>query len=174
MIFHISIPARDPERVARAIAALWKGEAFPFLPMVGNGSWVAFAGDDRGSAIECYPRGARLSPSGEKHPTGFRVEIDPAAAGENGAEAGRIATHAAVYSPLSQDEIIAIAEKEGWLSRFAQRGRFHVVEFWLENAVMLEVLTEELKQEYLATQTIEAWRAGVAANERRVDRPDLS
>jgi hypothetical protein len=32
---------------------------------------------------------------------------------------------------------------------------------------MLEVLTEELKAEYLATQTLEAWRAGAAAMARK-------
>lgn len=166
MIYHISIPAMEPERVAKAIAELWRGEAFPFLPMARNGSWVAFAGDERGSSIECYPRGAQISPSKEDHPTGFTVTVDELAARADGDLAGRIATHAAVYSPLSQDEILALAEREGWLSRAAQRGRFHVVEFWLENAVMLEVLTEDFTKQYLATQTLEAWRGGVAAMAR--------
>jgi len=166
MIFHISIPAKDPQRVARAIAELWRGEAFPFLPMRGNGSWVAFAGDDRGSGIECYPRGARLSPSPEDYPTGFQVTMDADAAEETGSLAGRIATHAAVFSPLSQEEVMMLGQREGWLSRIAQRGRFHVVELWLENAVMLEVLPEPFKQEYLATQTLDQWRAGVGAMER--------
>ena len=167
MIFHISIPAKEPERVAKVIAELWGGEAFPFLPMAGNGSWVAFAGDDRGSGIECYPRGATISPSREERPTGFTVTVDEAVATATGEDAGRIATHAAVYSPLAQADIVALAERQGWLSRLGQRGRFHVVEFWLENAVMLEVLTEELKAEYLATQTLEAWRAGAAAMARK-------
>jgi hypothetical protein len=167
MLFHISIPAHDPERVARVIAALWRGEAFPFTPFAGNGSWIAIAGDDRGSGIECYPRGARIAPSTEKRSTGFTVTIDPAIAGETGEQAGRIATHAAVFSPLSQAEIVALAEREGWLARFARRGRFHVVELWLENAVMLEVLTEELKREYLAASTPEAWHAGEAAMARK-------
>lgn len=166
MIFHISIPAKNPERVAKVIAELWRGEAFPFLPMARNGSWVAFAGDDRGSGIECYPRGAQISPSQEERPTGFTVTVDDAVAQATDEHSGRIATHAAVYSPLSQEEILALAQREGWLSRFAQRGRFHVVEFWLENAVMLEVLTENLKSEYLATQSLEAWRAGSAAMAR--------
>lgn len=163
MIFHISMPAHEPERVAKVVAELWGGEAFPFLPMARNGSWVAFAGDDRGSAIEFYPRGAEISPSTEDYPTGFTVTVNEAAANAVDEAAGRSATHAAVFSPLSQDEIVALAQREGWLGRYAQRGRFHVVEFWLENAIMLEVLTEDLKQEYLATQTLEAWRAGVAA-----------
>jgi hypothetical protein len=167
MLFHISIPASNPERVARAIAELWRGEAFPFLPLAGNGSWVAFAGDERGSGIECYPRGARISPSNEAYPTGFTVTVDETLASETGEQAGRIATHAAIYTPLAKDEVIELAGREGWLGRVAQRGRFHVVEFWLENVVMLEVLPEDFKQEYLASQTLEGWRAGAAALARR-------
>lgn len=167
MLFHISMPAKNPEQVAKVVAELWGGEAFPFIPLARNGSWVAFAGDDRGSGIEFYPRGARIVPSEEDCPTGFTVSVDEAVANDMSAFAGRIATHAAVYSPLSQDAIMALAKREGWLSRFAQRGTFHVVEFWLENAVMLEVLPEPLKQEYLATQTLDNWRRGAAAMARR-------
>lgn len=166
MLFHISMPAKEPERVARVVAELWGGEAFPFIPLAKNGSWVAFAGDDRGSSIEFYPRGARIVPSEEDYPTGFTISVDEAAAADEGAFAGRIATHAAVYSPLPQDQIMALANRQGWLTRFAQRGNFHVVEFWLENAVMLEVLPEELTKEYLATQTLENWRKGTAAMSR--------
>lgn len=166
MIFHISIPARDPERVAKVIAELWRGEAFPFLPMKDNGSWVAFAGDDRGSAIECYPAGARIYPSTDPYPTGFTVTADNAS--HSGTiDDGHIATHAAIYSPLDDAELDTLAKREGWLCRYAQRGKFHVVEFWLENIVMLEVLPEALKREYLASQTLDAWRTGTAALLRR-------
>jgi len=167
MLFHISIPARNPERVARAIAELWRGEAFPFLPLAGNGSWVAFAGDERGSGIEGYPRGARIAPSKEDHLTGFTVTVDEALANETGESAGRVATHAAIYTSLLKDEVIGLAAREGWLGRVAQRGRFHVIELWLENAVMLEVLPDDFKQEYLASQTLEGWRAGAAALARK-------
>ena len=169
MIFHISIPAANPERVAKAIAELWRGEAFPFLPMRGNGSWVAFAGDDRGSAIECYPRGATISPSHEAYPKGFTVTVAEDEAGN--ANRQYIATHAAVYSPLRQEEIIALAQRHGWIGRMAHRGNFHVVEFWLEDTVMLEVLPDDFKREYLATQTLEAWRAGIAAHARGAGVP---
>jgi hypothetical protein len=56
---------------------------------------------------------------------------------------------------------------------FAQRGRFHVVDFWLKNAFMLDVLTEELKAEYLATQTLEGWRAGAVAMARKQETADI-
>ena len=50
MIFHASIPADEPRRTAEAIATLWGGRAYP-CPMLTPGSWVALAGDDRGSII---------------------------------------------------------------------------------------------------------------------------
>ncbi len=53
MIIHASIPADDPERVARVIAELWRGESFPFFA----GTFIAMAGDDRGSQIEVAKRG---------------------------------------------------------------------------------------------------------------------
>ena len=62
MIFHFSIAADDPKRTATMLAELWRGEAFPF-PMVGKGSWVAHAGDDRRSTIEVYPRDMALYPT---------------------------------------------------------------------------------------------------------------
>src|SRR3954447_3069025 len=62
MIFHISISADDPKRTATMLAELWRGEAFPF-PMVGKGSWVAHAGDDRRSTIEVYPRDMAFYPT---------------------------------------------------------------------------------------------------------------
>ena len=62
MIFHISISADDPKVTATMLAELWRGQAFPF-PMVGKGSWVAHAGDDRRSTIEVYPRDMALYPT---------------------------------------------------------------------------------------------------------------
>ena len=62
MIFHFSIAADDPKRTATMLAELWRGEALPF-PMLGKGSWIAHAGDDRRSTIEVYPRDMALYPA---------------------------------------------------------------------------------------------------------------
>ncbi|HLL30517.1 MAG TPA: hypothetical protein VK403_05935, partial [Allosphingosinicella sp.] len=45
---HISIAAERPKQAARLIAELWGGRAYPFPP-VAEGSWIAMAGDERGS-----------------------------------------------------------------------------------------------------------------------------
>ena len=54
MLFHMSIAAHDPRRVASVIAEIWGGEAHIFPPVM-EGSWVALAGDDRGTILEVYP-----------------------------------------------------------------------------------------------------------------------
>ncbi len=161
MIFHFSIPTDEPERVARVLAEIWQGEAFPFFPHR-NESWAVFKGDEHGTSVECYPRGIQVSPSQDEHPMGFVLTRPPADAALP-ASARFSTTHAAIGTQLSQEEVMAIGKREGWLSRYAQRGLFGVVELWLENAVLFEVLTPELQKQYVDSQTLEAWRAMAAA-----------
>ena len=56
MLFHMSIAAKDPQHVASVIAELWRGEARRFPPIADN-SWMALAGDERGTLLEVYPLG---------------------------------------------------------------------------------------------------------------------
>jgi hypothetical protein len=143
MIHHLSIAARKPEHVARVIAELWRGRAQPFPP-VAAGSWVAIAGDARNSTIEIYPFGCELQPA-EGDADG-RAVMNPE-------PSPFTATHAAVASPLSQPEVLAIAAREGWEAKYRKRGGlFGVIEFWLENRVMIEVLTAEMQAEYVSIQ----------------------
>ncbi len=153
MLFHISIDAADPKHVAEVIAELWGGEALPF-PAVYPGSWVALAGDDRGTMIEVYPAGVTIAPS----------EGDADAVGVRESNMRRAtSTHAAVATMLSADEVFAIAEREGWIAKYRKRGgSFGVIEFWVENGLMIEVLTAEMQAEYLESISIENWRAMLA------------
>ncbi|CAN7640194.1 hypothetical protein LJR225_004975 [Phenylobacterium sp. LjRoot225] len=143
MIHHFSIAAKNPQHVAGVIAELWRGRAMPFPP-VAVGSWVAFAGDERNTLIEVYPFGCELQPA----------EGDADATAVVNPQASRFtASHAAVASPLEEAEIFAIAAREGWEAKYRKRGGlFGVVELWLENSVMIEVLTAEMQQEYLAAR----------------------
>jgi hypothetical protein len=141
MIFHLSIAARNPQHVAGVIAELWRGRAMPFPP-VAVGSWVALAGDDRNSLIEVYPFGSELTPADGDADAMAQTNAQPS---------GLTATHAAVASPLQQAEVFAIAAREGWQAKYRKRGgQFGVIELWLENATMIEVLTAEMQREYLA------------------------
>ena len=134
MLFHVSIEADDPRRFAEVVAELWGGAAAPFPPVT-PGSWIALAGDERGSAIEFYPRGTEIHETpGDHDATGVRVE-----------PRRFNATHFAMATKLSQDEVLAICAREG--------------------CQMIEVLTDEMQAEYVAAVTIDNWRAMLRARE---------
>jgi hypothetical protein len=58
-----------------------------------------------------------------------------------------------VASPLEEAEVFAIAQREGWMAKYRKRGGlFGVIELWLENRQMMEVLTAEMQREYLAAK----------------------
>ena len=48
------------------------------------------------------------------------------------------------------DKVEAIAAREGWKCFRCNRGPFHVIEVWLENTSMVEILPPEYAAEYLA------------------------
>lgn len=154
MIFHVSISADDPSRVANVLAELWNGEVQPFPP-IGEGSLAVLAGDTRNSIIEVYPRGTEL----------VAVDGDADAIGVHNPHASRrTATHAAIATPLAAEDVLAIAAREGWTAKYRKRGGlFGVVEFWLENTTMLELLTADMQSEYLETMTNDGWRAVLAS-----------
>jgi hypothetical protein len=150
MIFHISISADDPKRTATMLAELWRGEAFPF-PMVGKGSWVAHAGDDRRSTIEVYPRDMAM------YPTERAAEEKYEPVSRHGP------FHAAVATPLSIEEVEEVGRKYGCHTSLCQRGPwFRVIEFWVDNCLMLEMLTAEMQEEYQRSISPENWRAMLA------------
>lgn len=153
MLFHLSIAAHDPRHVAEVIAEIWRGEAYHFPPVT-PGSWIAMAGDDRGTAVEVYPIDTVLR----------EEEGDADSFGERTGEARFTATHAALATPLTQDEVMAIAAREGWPAKYRKRGgAFGVIELWIEGRQMMELLTAEMQAEYLAAMAPERYRAMFAA-----------
>jgi hypothetical protein len=140
MLFHMSIAAEDPRHVASVIAELWGGRTMPFPPVSDNG-WMVLAGDERGTAMEVYPQGTVLRESAG--------DVD--AHGEASGTDRYTATHAAIATHLDCDAVLAIAEREGWPAKYRKRGGlFGVVELWIEGRQMMEVLTPQMQQEYLA------------------------
>lgn len=150
MIFHFSISADDPKRTATMLAELWRGEALPF-PQLGRGSWIAHAGDDRRSSIEVYPRDVALYPAerfGDLRPEPVSRYVP---------------FHAAVATPLSIEEVEEIGRRYGCNTRVCQRGPwFRVIEYWVDNCLMLEMLTPEMQEEYQDNVTIENWHGALA------------
>ncbi len=154
MLFHLSIDADDPRHVATVLAELWQGVAMPFPPVL-TGSWVAFAGDDRATIVEVYPRGAEL------------YEGEGGATGLIGANSNRSATHFAMATPLPVEAVLSIAAREGWPAAVCSRdGLFEVVEVFVEGTRMIEVLTADMQAQYLASMTIPNWRAMLAGAPR--------
>jgi hypothetical protein len=141
MIHHLSIPATDTRHVAEVLVELLGGTLTAFGPY--GDSWIAWAGDEHGAAIEVYPVGTEMYP----HPEGtgqaqFRHNPDATPF---------TATHATVSVDRTIDQVMQIAQREGWTAVQLSRGPFDVIEFWVENAVMLEVMTPEMVQDYLAS-----------------------
>lgn len=148
MLFHLSIDAENPRLVAQILARLMGGKATPF-PAVTDGSWVAHGGDDRNTLIEVYPRGTLL------------VEGPGGAVGLPGPSMRRSATHFALATSLTEDEVHAIARWEEWPVETHSRGQgaFHVIELWLEGTRLAEILTPEMQQEYLESVALDRWES---------------
>lgn len=140
MIHHISISAQNPQHVAQVLAEILNGQAFPFFPH--PGSYMVFPLDEHGTGIEVYPLKTQLIP-GEGD--------DQCLFTEAATSSGFTATHAAISVSSTQEKIEQIAKREGWrVLRCNRDSFFDVIELWLENKVMLELLTPEMAAQYLA------------------------
>ncbi|MBK8211475.1 MAG: hypothetical protein IPK78_17530 [Rhodospirillales bacterium] len=143
MIHHVSIPAREPRHVAAVLAELMGGTCYPFGPL--EGAFMATSGDAHGTMIEVYPERATLD---------IPASDDQVVFGENTAPPKSWPFHVLLSVPRERDEIERIGAREGWRARTFGRGLqgqkpfFHVVEFWVENRVMIEVVSPSMAQEY--------------------------
>jgi hypothetical protein len=140
MIHHLSITAHNPQHVAQVLAELLQGESFPFPASSFPDSYVAAAFDAYGTVVDVHPFKSKLIPGSEEN--GFQLRQDPDSSSYT-------ATHVAISVPVSEQQIGAIATREGWRS-FKRRGFFEVIEFWLENRVLIELLPPTIAPKYLA------------------------
>jgi hypothetical protein len=143
MIHHVSIPAREPCHVAEVLAELMGGKCHPFGPL--EGAFMATTADEHGTMIEVYPERATL---------GIPSSDDPVVFGENKAPPNMWPFHMLLSVPLEQEEIARIGTREGWRAKTFGRGTsgekpfFHVIEFWVENRLMIEVVSPSMVREY--------------------------
>ena len=152
MLFHISMAAERPEQAARLVAELWGGRAYPFPP-VAEGSWIAMAGDDRGSAIEVYPLGTELH-EGEGESMVRALAGRPSRNGP---------VHVAISTKLGVESVKRIAERFGAPAKVCSRGPFRVIEIWVEGCFMIEVLTAKMQSEYLTSFQFARWKSLLAS-----------
>lgn len=146
MIAHVSIPSRDPRATSRLLAALIGGESFDF-PVV-PGATIAVAGDGSGLAIEVYPDGMA------HHPGTGEVDTSVAPSGPQTLpwedqiypdvpQLRASAFHLALSSPLTDAQILQLAHDAGFRALKCERGGvFGLVEVWLDNTILVEVLSE--------------------------------
>jgi hypothetical protein len=139
MIHHISIAAYNPKHVAEVLAKLWRGKAFPFP--VSQGSYMAGALDENGTFIDVHPWEIELIPGNDDQP---HIQFY-----KNPIPRRFTPFHAAISVPVSQEEIVEIAEQEGWRV-LHHCGIFEVIELWIENHHLIELITPSMVSQYLA------------------------
>jgi hypothetical protein len=150
MIHHISISARDPKHVAEVLAELMNGRCYPFPGRVKN-SFIAVDGDAHGSMIEVYPETVMLQPGEGDAPVQQVHDKQP----------GYWPFHLLLSVLTDRATVERIGAREGWRTRLFGRGSpgmppvFHVIEFWVENRLMIEVATPDMIDEYTHNSTYE-------------------
>ena len=136
MILHASVTADDPQHTAETLAQLLGGIALPVGP--GAGTWSAIAPDPVGNMISVLARGS------EFHRTGGHVET------RIGSPVRHSAFHMLVDTPLSETEVLRLAAERGCHAHRARHGAFDVIEFWIDDCLLIEVATPELGRTYRA------------------------
>lgn len=144
MIHHISIPARDPEHVARVLGELLGGYVGPFIGPI-PGVWVAYAEDGHGLGVEVYPERTAFVP-GKGDGMGEVEMLDAPPA---------YPFHALISVNVDCAAIEGIGAREGWRTKRLWRGPtpelrlFELYEFWIENRLMLELATGDMLPAYV-------------------------
>ena len=152
MIHHVSISARQPQHVAEVLAEIMHGSCHPFPGQIAD-SFMAVSGDEHGTMVEVYPEDITLLPGqGDAQVSGLRGQTMPATA----------PFHFLLSVPASREEVERIGAREGWRTKLFGRGPagqkpfFHVIEFWVENRLMVEVAPADMIGEYTSRMRPEA------------------
>lgn len=151
MIYHVSLPATDPQFAAETLARILEGEAmaFPVVP----GAWMAWSGDGL-TEIEVTQRGSGYG-RGEpgREPAWRKTQDDGALSG----------WHLAIGTTLPAEEVVRISRDAGWPAQVCDRkGFFEVTEVWIDDLSMVEVLDPTMQAAYRASFTPDKWRAVLA------------
>lgn len=148
MIVHVSMPADDCAKVARVLAEMLEGGALRFPPG-GPDAWNCWSKHNE-FQIVVTPRGHVLL-EGEREQTW--------APRSRSADDRASESHFAVGVERSAAEILTLARAAGWHARVCDRGGlFQVVEVWVENAYLVEVLDPAQRTAYERTMTVENWK----------------
>lgn len=145
MIHHVSISAREPKHVADVLAEVMGGKCYPFPGGIAD-SFMAVSGDGQGTMIEVYPETTTLEPGPDNEQVRAGRTSDP----------GYGPFHVLLSVPVDRETVQRVGEREGWRTRLFGRGApggkpfFHVIEFWVENRLMIEIATPDMVADYVA------------------------
>jgi catechol 2,3-dioxygenase-like lactoylglutathione lyase family enzyme len=138
-IHHVTVPARDPARVAAVLAEMLGGRVVP-LPHP-EGTLLVYAGDSDGSALEVWPAAMRGGVGDrELHQSALPLpEAWP--------------HHAYVTSDASDpDRVLGIFAREGWKAERVHNGPPHagfgLVRGWIENQTSIEIGGPQMRAQY--------------------------
>lgn len=149
MIHHTSMSAKNPENVAKVLAEVMNGDytQFPIF----EGTYIVFANDSHGTAIEVQPFGMELVPN--------KSDLD-AETVRNEAPSDYSTSHIALSAPFNVDQVLTIAKREGWRAFLCNRGpAYKVIELWIENRFLVEVITTEYQDQYVQfMSSIKNWK----------------
>lgn len=136
-IHHFTLPAREPEHVARILADLLGARVLP-MPHP-EGAFFVYAGDPDGTVLEIWPaqmraEGGDLALTDHPLPTGWPH-------------------HAFITSEVCDPEkAVATFEREGWRVERAHNGPPHagftLIRGWIENQTQIEIGGTEMRQQY--------------------------
>ena len=154
MINHISIAVENPEKVANVLAELCGGYTFPFPPC--QGAFFVLANDGKGSAVEVMPLNTVLVPGEglppeENFDAATLTEEYEARFVQSDFSPRYVATHLNINTHLSEKEVKAITDREGWRTVTCNRdkGLFQLIEVWAENRFLIEIMTPEMTERYV-------------------------
>ena len=149
MILHASVVADEPRSTAETLAVLLGGMALPVGP--GEGTWSAVGPEPIGNLISVLARGS------EFHRTNDHVETRP------GKPVRHSAYHLLIETPLAESQVLDLALERGCAAHRARHGAFDVIEFWIDDCLLVEVVTPELSKSYRATLHSDELRARLIA-----------
>lgn len=140
MLHHASFNVRHPALVAKVLAEMLAATAMRApSPPFPQDSWFVLYGDEAGSFIEILPWGAVLTPE-----TRLGIGEDPGMRPYAG-------SHVLLSTRLSEEEVRALAERQGWPVQLVDARLFTVLKMWIDKTTLVELLTPAMRSAYVET-----------------------
>lgn len=141
MLHHISISVDNPLHVAKILAQILHGCVVPFA--ICPGSYIVLQGDEYGTAIELLPPGIEMTLKQKK-----------VVYAHNTNHSHFSAIRATISVSINQYEIEQIARREDWRVIISDRGQFKLIELWIENKFLLELMTPTMTHQYIESMNL--------------------